>query len=240
MDDRSNSVAVTASELARVQPIYWNGDSQNSPVTSIDFARIVEKPQVEAYRTYVLRQTSYNTQSLISTAKSVPTSYTIKHHVPGGFRKRRPHIVVTRDIQSRTTRLADVWFDTHGYGNNIVYLDGGVTQHLARDISGQRRFTCLIDGVVYTWQPLGPSRNVLELVTEAGKRAALFVYAEFVCQRSASYSGSPTKIRGVEIGRLHIIDHGKGKQVVFDQICCTAVVLVEKVKQKVSISGIPG
>lgn len=238
MDDRANSVAVTASELARVQPIVWNRDSHDFPGTSIDFARMTEKPRVEQYHTYVLRQTSYNTQSLISTGKSIPTSYTVKHHAPGGFRKRQPQTVITRDMGSRSIRLAEVWADTHGYGSKIEYPDVGVTQHLARDNPRQRRFTCLVDGVAYTWQPLGPSRNVLELTNEAGRRAALFVYAEFVFHRSASYSGSPPQIKGVEMGRLHIMEHVMGKQVVVDQICCTAVVIVEKVKQKVKILGI--
>ena len=78
----------------------------------------------------------------------------------------------------------------------------------------------------------------MELTNEAGRRAALFVYAEVVCQDRASYSRNPTQLRGVEIGRLHIMNHAMGKEEALEQICCTAVVVVEKVKQKVKISGI--
>jgi len=136
MDERSNRVVVTVSVL---QPIIWNRDNHDpiSAGVSIDFARIAEKPNVEAYDTYVLRQISYNMQWLIPTAESAPTSYSIKHHTTGGFVRKQPHIVVTRDVESRGTRLAEVWFGTHGYGSKIVYIDVGTTQHLARDNLGQ-------------------------------------------------------------------------------------------------------
>lgn len=239
MDERSRSAAVTASELARVRTNLENREGHELvfPDASIDFAKVAENPISEARHTYVLRQTSYNAQSLISTAESMSETYSIKLHTPGGFMKKHPHMIITRDFEGRTIRMAEIWDETHSYGSRIVYVDSGVTQRLARDGPTLRRFTCSINEVSYTWQPLGPSGNVLELTNELGKRAALFVWAEMVYQRSNSDSGRSTQAKGIEIGNLHIMDHIMGEQGLLEKVCCTAVVVVEKVKQKVKISG---
>lgn len=101
MDGRSNSVAIIASKLARQHRIQ-NADTQDSIANgaSIDFARTAENPKVEKYHTYILSQTSYNTQSLIPIGEdSTITSYNIKHHTISRFPKRRkqqPHILITK------------------------------------------------------------------------------------------------------------------------------------------------
>ncbi|MCJ1455189.1 hypothetical protein MMC28_005543 [Mycoblastus sanguinarius] len=225
-------------ELTLIQSIIENTDRYDfvSPQVSVDSTK---RREMEASRKYILRQTAPNTQTLTPTSSEATTSsYTITSNHTGGFLNRHPHMLIAQHHNGLDTHFAEVRFEIYGYGTTISYKDAGITQSLALEDPREQRYQYTVDGQSYHWQPLGPSRSVLEMSDEANKRAALFAYAEGVApQRRASGSGSPKPFEVEDLGEVHIMDDFKGSPIALAQVLSTAAVVVERAKRRASNSG---
>ena len=192
-------------------------------------------------RKYVLRQTSPSTQSVEPTQPtSEPHSptYSITSHPTGGFMNHHPHMVITKHESGLNTRLAEVRFEIYGYGTNIEYKDAGIVQPLDLSDNHEQRYHFSLGGESHWWQPLGPSKAVMELTKDDGKRVALFVRAEEVAQRRASAPATSKHFETENVGEIHIMDEFVGGPMELDQILCTAVVVVERVKRRATNPGL--
>ena len=147
---------------------------------------------------------------------------------------RRPHLVITKHEGGLNINLAEVRFESRGYGAIIAYKAAGISQPLALKYHQGQQYKVSIDGAGYWWQPLGPSHAVLELTTGAGKKVALFVYAEEVAQRRASAPASLKHFQTEDVGEIHVLDGLEGGQMMLEQILCTAIVVVARKKLWVS------
>ena len=209
---------------------------------SISGATSPSKQAMEASQNYVLRQTSPNTQTLekmlATTFESTPPSYTITSNPTGGFMNRHPHMVITKHEGGLNVRFAEVRFEIYGYDTTILYKDAGFSQVLALEDRREHKYQLSIDAVAHWWQPLGPSKAVLELTNHAGKKVALFVYAEEGAQRRASAPATLKHFETEKIGELHIVDEFDGNPLALEQILCTAIVVVERAKRRATNPGL--
>ena len=200
------------------------------------------KQNMESSRKYILRQTSPNTQTLESTSpptsEAPPVSYNIKSNPKGGFMNRHPHMIITNHEGGLNLHLAEVRFEIYGYGTTIAYKEAGISQSLFLEHRRKHQYKVSIDGIDHRWQPLGPSQEVLELTKDAGKKVALFVYAEEVPQRRASAPASLEHFEAEDVGEIHIMDEFEGGQLTLEQILCTAVVVVERAKRRATNTGL--
>ena len=192
-------------------------------------------------RKYVLCQISPDTQTLGPTQPTseppVPT-YSITSHPTGGFMNRHPHMVITKHERGLNTRLAEVRFEIYGYGTTVDYKDAGIVQALDLSDNHEQRYHFSLGGQSHWWQPLGPSKAVMELTKDDGKRVALFVHAEEVAQRRASAPATSKHFEAENVGEVHIMDEFAGGPVELDQILCTAVAVVERVKRRATNPGL--
>ena len=215
----------------------------------------IDDRDLEISRTYTLRQTSPTTQSLLptpctsSSSFSIPDIFTFTSSPSNdrGLTKknRHPHIDIVRhrgggESQIQSKQFATVHFEAHGA--TIAYE--GRDQGRQLTDSGQGIYTCRAadDGgteTVHRWQPLGPSRSVLEMTNDMGKRVALFTYSEGVAPRRPSGFGfgGPLKFDREEVlGDVHILDNEIGIEV--GSVLCEAVVVVELGKTKAKGGGL--
>jgi hypothetical protein len=151
-------------------------------------------------------------------------------HLKGGFVHRRHHLVITKHEGGLNIHLAEVRFESHGYGTIIAFKAAGVSQSLALKYHHGHQYNVSIDGTDYWWQPLGPSHAVLELTKGAGKKVALFVYAEEVAQRRASAPASLEHFQTEDVGEIHVLEELEGGQMMLEQVLCTAIVVVAREK----------
>ena len=192
-------------------------------------------------RKYVLRQISPDTQTLRPTQPSseAPSpTYSITSHPTGGFMNRHPHMVITKHEGGLNTCLAEVRFVMYSYGTTIDYKDAGIVQSLDLSDNHEQRYHFSLGGKSHCWQPLGPSKVVMELTKDDGKRVALFVRAEEVAPRRASAPATAKHFQAEDVGEIHIMDEFAGGQVELDQILCTAVAVVEKIKRRATNPGL--
>ena len=232
MDPRSNSLAVTASELERIKSITENTEFHDfvSSYQSIDTVRQQNLHNVKLPCSYFLRQTGPQTQSLIPTTGTRTPSYTIT--VKGKKKKHRTEEVLRQEDGS-TTQVAKFEDQGRQFNNIIRYKDVPAEATQLDDVRdmGQGRYRCSIDGEIYIWEQLGPSRIVMALFNESSKRMALFVYSEVGAQRSGSLPGNLGKFKEEEIGQVHIMDDGGGGQWMLERMLFTAVVMVGRAKR---------
>lgn len=78
----------------------------------------------------------------------------------------------------------------------------------------------------------------MELTKFDGKRVALFVRAEEVAQRRASAPATSKHFEPETVGEIHIMDEFAGGSMELDQVLCTAVVVVERVKRRATNPGL--
>lgn len=192
-------------------------------------------------RKYVLCQTSPNTQTLEPTqptSEPLSPTYSTTSHPTGGFMNRHPHMVITKHESGLNTHLAEVRFEIYGYGTTIEYKDAGIVQTL--DLSGnhEQRYHFSLGAKPHWWQPLGPSKAVMELINDDGKRVALFVRAEEVTQRRASAPATSQHFETEALGEIHIMDEFAGGPMELDQVLCTAVVVVERARRRATNPGL--
>ena len=151
---------------------------------------------------------------------------------------RHPHMVITKHESGLNTRLAEVRFEIYGYGTTIEYKDAGIVQTLDLSDNHEQRYHTSLGGKSHWWQPLGPSKAVMELTKDDGKRVALFVRAEEVAQRRASAPATSKQFEAENVGEIHIMDEFAGGPMELDQVLCTAVVVVERVSRRATNPGL--
>lgn len=192
-------------------------------------------------RKYVLRQTSPSTQTLEPTqptSEPLSPTYSTTSHPTGGFMNHNPHMVITKHEGGLNTRLAEVRFEIYGYGTTIEYKDAGIVQTLDLSDNHEQQYQFPLGGKSHWWQPLGPSKAVMELTNDDGKRVALFVRAEVVAQRRASAPATSKRFETENVGEIHIMDEFAGGPVELDQILCTAVVVIERARRRATNPGL--
>lgn len=207
-----------------------------SPQASLDQEKIHE---MEDLRTWILRQTSSSTQSLTSSSDTT-SNYTIKSKQTGGLMNRKPHMTITRQNGGSKYDLAEVRFEINGSGTNILYIDSGITQPLSLYSSLDQRYECPIQGELHWWQPLGPSRSVLESTNSRKKRIALFVYSTEVALTTGFGTGKKKLGVNEDIGKLHILEDIEGGAMATEQVLCTALTVIERAKRRAANVGRQG
>ena len=239
MDDeaRSQSVAVTANELARLHTLTETVSKHDfvTPQTSIDFAAKVERQAREASQAFVLRQISPHSQSLTNLGENDGgPSYSISFNAKGGFLNKKHHISITKNERGLSTAppFAETKLQPYVVDTAIALKGPGLPSSIILHDIGRDRFKCQINETACLWQPLGPSINVLELVKEKGGKVALFVYSENVPPRRGSLPGRLKMMGSEEVGELHIIDGEVGRGMGRDEVLASAVVVLEKLKRR--------
>ena len=209
---------------------------------------------MEHVHTFNLRQTSRNIQSLIPTQKSsnlpsytassteepeymtLPT-YNVKSNSSAGFMNRKPDMSVTRVDEGKDRRVADARFDRLTARTNITYPEGGQSQELELESGMTQRYTLKINDTICHWQP-GPTRRILELMTEDELLLASFTYAQ-----EPNYTGHAAPTKEGEVGILHVserLEKMVGDQSGLEQVLCSGVVLVERKKRRAANMGSGG
>jgi len=151
---------------------------------------------------------------------------------------RHPHMVIIKHEGGLNTCLAEVRFEMYGYGTKIDYKDAGIVQALDLSDNHEQRYHFSLGGKSHWWQPLGPSKAVMELTKDDGKRVALFVRAEEVAPRRASAPATAKHFEAENVGEIHITDEFASGPVDLDQILCTAIAVVERVKRRATNPGL--
>ena len=192
-------------------------------------------------RKYVLCQTSPTTQTLEPiqpASEPLSPTYSTTSHPTGGFMNHHPHMVITKHERGLNTHLAEVRFEIYGYGTTIEYKNAGIVQTLELSDNHEQRYHFSLDGRSHWWQPLGPSKAVMELTKDDGKRVALFVRAEEVTQRRASAPATSKHFETENVGEIHLMDEFAGGPMELDQVLCTAVVVVERARRSATNPGL--
>lgn len=145
---------------------------------------------------------------------------------------RKPHMIITKNKDGIQIGLAEVRFDAYSAGTTILYKETGCTQHLSLESSLYQSIECPIQGQTHCWQPLGPSRTVLELIDNDGKRIALYNYTNDVGLTAIMGVGknSPSK----DIGELHILEDIEGGPRATEEVLCSALTVVERARRRAS------
>ncbi|MCJ1279442.1 hypothetical protein MMC21_007266 [Puttea exsequens] len=200
--------------------------SKSTPIVPNIHNKTKER-SLKATAAYALCQTVHNTQTLISSSNPLATSYTFVFSLGGGFKRQRPHIMITKNEKGHDRRLAEVRIASHG--------DAMITFAADRDPltlvkKGQSYHYSYYDGL-QIWRPLGPSSAVLELTSGHGSRVALFVYpeSELSPKRSASMPAMRKGVAVEEKGSVHVIDEGM-EGMGLEVMLVTAVVVVARMK----------
>lgn len=154
---------------------------------------------------------------------------------------KKPHMVVAKQQDGMKYDCAEVRFDSYSSATTILYKGSGISQELGLASSLDQRYECLIEGVIHWWQPVGSSRRELELTNAAGKRIALFVYANEVAFTTGARTGNNRKnVKSEIIGELHILQDFVGGTLVSEQLLCTGLAVIERAKRRAANIGKPG
>lgn len=191
-----------------------------------------QRQDVQLPCAFVLRQAAPSVQWLFSTSEFISTSYTIAPSNRTGFVKKLSHMEIVKHRGGREERIAEFNLKDHEKTTRIMYESAGITQSADLTVLGLDRYRCMINGKAHEWQPLGPSKTVLVMTSEAGKRMALFVYPQVVAQRSGSYSGCSREFAGQDVGTIHIMDICDGGREMLELMLCTGVVLAHRGRRK--------
>ena len=188
-------------------------------------------------RTYKLRQTSPNTQTLsLHKDASITPMYEVKSHKTGGFMNRKPHVVITSSEDSRL--IAEGRFDIHGTGTAISYPHADI-QRLELEDSLAQVLRTRVHGSEHWWQPHPGNKGVLELSSETDEIAARFIYSLSALQRTGSWqerAGTVTiskRNKGdQDTGELQIIGNPEFDESVYERILCSAILVIERAKRR--------
>ena len=180
--------------------------------------------------TYVLRQTAPNIQTLsFAEDNSSAPLYYIKTFKTGGFMNRKPHVIITRELNDKIG-IAEARFDIHGTGTTVSHTNPPSVQRLELEDSRAQLLKTEIDGMDRWWQPFPGNKDVVELTNGVEEMLARFVL-------NKTPPSSPTKKRSqeVEVGRLYVVDGlvpGERERL---ETVCSAIVVIERTRRRAAI-----
>ena len=227
MEPRSSSLAVTAKEFARIQTIAENSVSYDFG-THVDphGSKRAQQQDSDLPWTFILRQSAPDIQWLFPTNPSDLTSYTIARSTARRrFGRKQVWMEVTRHTRNSKVSIAEFNMEDNERTSHISYTSADSTRSANMTGVGSEQVRCVIDDKAYMWQPLGPSKTVLVMTDEVGKRLALLVYPQTEAPRSGSYPGYSKTFKDHDIGTIHVMDTCDGGQGILEVMLCTGVAL---------------
>jgi len=184
-------------------------------------------------QTYTLRQQTTKTQTLTSYNPSRP-SYSIQLSTTGGFMNRKPHMAIVKHINNQPWPCANIRFSANSSETTIAYTGLQLETPLKLESSQTQRYTFLIGTALYSWERSSQDRKMVELFNGAGRTIATFLYKHWAPGSEKKYDHD-SGVR--DIGTLKIMGDWSWRQDAFEQILCTALVVVERVKRKSAAFG---
>ena len=180
---------------------------------------------------YDLRQTSESTQILSARDSNAtsPISYEIRSNKTGGFMNKKPHVIIT--TKDERQRVAEGRFDIHGTGTRIDYSRSSM-QRLELENSVNQTIRTQIQDSDMWWQPHPGNKEVLELTNETDEIVARFVPASSVSPCEARKNKKASIDVDVPVGELQVVDALDTRDEGYEQILCSALVVIERAKRR--------
>ena len=198
----------------------------------------IRSHDLDSTRTFKLRWLSPDIQTWAPLQDLPAALYTVTI-IARGLVGKKINLHVSKREAGRSCRVADIGFDRQRGSTDISYYQSNTNESVSPESSFDQTQDCTIFGAHFVWQPLGPSKVVVELSNARHQRLALFVRPGEVALTNNARTGKRNVQSQPVSGELHILQDAIALGLPVDEIVCSASAVVNHARLRLTSNGSP-
>lgn len=127
------------------------------------------------------------------------------------------------------TDCAEVRFSIYDTGTKISYTSIGIAEDLKLTNSSDQKYDFFIDNEPHEWRAKGSDQRSLVLTNDSGEKVGWFTFPE---EENGAATGNKKNIKSKDVGELHIHEALERNSVKTEQVVCSALAVVERLKRR--------